>query len=71
MVHLPHNMKVINCNWVFKINHHANGSIERYKARLVVKDFTQKVGIDFNGTFSPIVKMTTIKSLVGVAIKKG
>lgn len=43
LVKLPPGKKPISCKWVFKIKHHVDGSVERYKARLVVKGFTQKL----------------------------
>ncbi|RVW34949.1 Retrovirus-related Pol polyprotein from transposon TNT 1-94 [Vitis vinifera] len=54
LVELPEGVKSIGCKWIFKTKHDSKGNIVRYKAHLVVKGFTQKKGIDYKETFSPV-----------------
>ncbi len=51
---------IINCKWVFKQKQGENGSIKRYKARLVAQGYAHRPGIDYNETFFPIVRFETI-----------
>ena len=56
LVELPNRVKAIGCKWVFKTKKDSLGNIEKYKARLIAKGFTQKEGIDYKETFSLVSK---------------
>jgi histone deacetylase 1/2 len=62
---------IIGCKWVWKIKRKANGTIDKYKGRLVAKEYKQRYGIDYEDTFSPVVKVATIRLVLFVAISRG
>jgi hypothetical protein len=64
-------LNVIDCKWIFKLKHKADGSIDRYKARLVAKGFKHQYVVDYDDTFSPVVKPTTIQLLLSLAVSRG
>ena len=67
IVDTPAGVKLIACKWVYKIKRKSDRSVEWYKAQMDAKGFSQVEGIDFFETFSPVVKMTTIRVILTLA----
>jgi hypothetical protein len=67
LVPLPKGRKPISCKWVFKIKHGVDGEVERYKARLVARGFTQTFGVDYNEAFAPVAKFVSIRCILALA----
>ena len=63
---LPKDRKSVGCKWVFRTKKDAMGQTVRHKARLVAKGYSQVVGVDFNETFAPVAKFTTIRCMLAM-----
>jgi hypothetical protein len=61
----------VGCKWVFQKKLRFDGTIDKYKARLVVKGYTQKEGKDFFDTYSPVVRLTMIRVLLSLTVSNG
>jgi hypothetical protein len=67
LVQLPAGRKAIGSKWVFKIKRNADGSVERFKARLVAQGFSQRPGVDFTETFAPTTKWAALCTVFALA----
>jgi hypothetical protein len=60
---------VVTSRWLYKIKYAADGSIEKHKARFVARGFSQIEGIDYDETFAPVARYTSIMSIMAIAIE--
>ncbi|WVZ78827.1 hypothetical protein U9M48_026477 [Paspalum notatum var. saurae] len=70
LVPRPPGVNLVSGKWIFRHKLHPDGSLARYKARWVLRGFTQRPGIDFDETFSPVVKPATIRTVLTLALAR-
>lgn len=71
LVHKLEDKEVIGVKWVFKLKHNLDGTINKHKAKLMVMGYAQQYGIDYHETFSPIIRLNIIRTLIVLAAQKG
>ena len=60
--------KPVGSKWLWKIKYKSTGEIDKYKARVVAKGFSQREGFDYNEIFSPVVKMSTVRCMINITV---
>ena len=70
LVDLPSGKSSIGCKWVYKIKTRSDGTVDHYKARLVARGFTQKYEIDYEETFSPMDRLSSVRTLIAVFVAR-
>ena len=71
IVSRPEGKSVVTSRWLYKLKHAADGSVEKYKARFVVRGFSQVEGVNYDETFAPVARYTSIRALISIAAEMG
>jgi hypothetical protein len=67
----PEGKSVVTFKWIYKINHAADGIVDKYKARFLARGFSQVEKIDYEETFSPVARYTSICTIIALAASMG
>lgn len=67
LVKRPQNGRILDCRWIYKVKYNSDGSVQRFKARLVVKGYRQREGIDYDETFATVCRHESIRLLLALA----
>jgi len=71
VVPCPSTIKAIGCKWVFSVKLRSDGTLDRYKTRLVALGNRQEYGVDYEETFATVAKMTTVHTIISIAASQG
>jgi hypothetical protein len=63
--------KVVGSKWIYKVKHATDGSVDKYKAHFVAKGFSQREGVDYEETFAPVARYSSIRIVISLAAKMG
>ena len=69
VVKCPNGVNVVGNKWVFKIKCNAAGKIEKYKARLVAKGYSQVQGVDYDNTYAPVARLSSLRTILAIAAR--
>ena len=69
IVECPDGVNVVGCKWVFKIKKNAAGEIEKYKARLMAKGYSQIQGVDYDETYAPVARLASLRTVLAIAAR--